>query len=248
MQVGILSNNQWPAPFDGSMYSNSGRNLKTWWNFEDFIGGASGNGQGFGVWKGYVGGAGAIIQDDNSATALRPGIAILGTGTTAAGYANLFTGYSANTQVLFGGGIYTFETDIYIPILSTVAEEYILRVGFGDATAADFVDGCYFEYDRLSGSDWQSATASNSARSKAALGTNVLAATWTRLKIIVAPNGSQVSFYVNNILLNTVGTNIPTGAGRGCDHHFQIIKSAGLTARTLLIDWAWLHFDLTASR
>ena len=243
MQVGILSNNQWPAPFDGSMYSNSGRNLKTWWNFEDFVGGLAG--ANIEIWKGFNSGAASAFVDVAGQSA-RPGIVQGDTGTTTTGYAGMYAGFSTVSSVLFGAGIYTIEADIYLPTLSTVAEEYIFRFGFGDAFSADFVDGAYFEYDRLTNVNWQFCNASNSARTKQDTGFIVAAGSWIRLKIVAEINLAR--FYISNYYIGASSGNFPTGAGRNTSPMFQIVKSAGTTTRSFQVDWAWLHIDLTASR
>ena len=244
-QAGLLSQYQFLS-FDGGAYSNSGRNLKAWWNFEDFIGGVNAVSNNIGIWSVYFGGGGAIVAD-GIGELTRPGQVYLGTGATNTGYANLFSSYSSMQPLCFGGGEYAFETDINIPILSTVGEEYILRVGFGDTNNTDFVDGAYYEYDRLTSNNWSVCAASNSARTKTdsgyAVGTG-----WVRLKIVVNALGTGISFFRNNILVNILGTNIPTGAGRELTAMFQIVKSAGTTPRILYVDWAWLHINLNTSR
>jgi len=247
-QAGLISQYQFLS-FDGGAYSNQGRNLKTWWNFEDFIGGFEASAQDNGIWASFASGAGANVFG-GAGTTLRPGLLSLATGTTITGNSTLYSGRGNQQPILFGAGVYTFETDVYIPTLSTVGEEYILRIGFGDTTnGADFVDGAYFEYDRLGfGTNWRYCTASNSIRSKADLGQAVSAGVWTRLKIVVNVDGTFAYFYFNGQLLASSFTNLPTGAGRETSLVFNIIKSAGTTTRSLNIDWAWLHMDLSASR
>jgi hypothetical protein len=233
--------------FAGMTLGPSARNLKTWSNLDDFIGGAWATGAS-GIWNGVTGGTGATISDIQG-TALRPGIIQFSTGTTNTGYALYFTGRASCQPILFGSGVYTFETDIYIPTLSAVAEEYILRFGFADAiTGADISDGAYFEYDRLTNVNWLAKTAANSARTATATATAVAAAAWIRLKVIVNATGTAAYFYINDVLVATNILNIPTGAGRQTSCNMTIVKSAGTTARTFQGDWAWLHIDLTTSR
>jgi hypothetical protein len=245
VQVGVMS--RCCKSLDGLAYSQFGRNLKTWWNFDDFIGGTYTT-QMNGVWNGVVSGAGSALVD-TLGTALRPGIIQFSTGTSNVGYALYYTGRGTYQPIIFGEGVYIFETEIYIPTLSAVAEEYILRVGFGDTiTGVDFVDGAYFEYDRLINVNWLCATANNSARTKADSGVAVGAAAWIRLKVVVNAAGTSVAFYINGTLVATNVLNIPTGAGRGTAHNLTIVKSAGVTARTFQLDWAWLHIDLAVTR
>ena len=246
-QAGLISQYQFLS-FDGGAYSNQGRNLKTWWNFEDFVSGIYALNSNVGIWVSGISGAAALIQDTVGYTT-RPGVIALVTGTTTTGYATLYAAYAAMQNIAFGGGTYTFESDVYIDSLSTVGEEYILRLGFGDNLNADFVDGVYFEYDRLgSGNNWFLCSSSNSARTKVDSTIPVGAAGWIRLKIIVNANASIADMYINNSLCYHLNTNIPSGSGRELTSLIQLVKSAGTTPRTVRVDWIWLHFDLTASR
>jgi len=109
-QVGIESLT--PRTLDGMAYSNQGRNLKTWWNFEDFIdekvtGGSS-------IWLPTFSGAGAYVYDDVG-TALRPGIIGLTTGTTTTGIAAILHAQSSLSPFLFGGGCYVAGLLLYSP-------------------------------------------------------------------------------------------------------------------------------------
>jgi len=223
-----------------------GRNLKTWWHFDDFILGNVTN-TGTGLWIGYYSGTGAIVSPYPS-TALRPGIQRLDTGTTISGYAVLHLNiYYYN--FLFGAGVYTLETDIYISNLSTVTETYTLRFGFGDNISGDMVDGAYFEYTNTGSTpNWYRCTASNSTRTKTDTGVAAAAGTWTRLKVVVNANGTSVEFFINGVSVNVNTTNIPTGEGRGTEAILSVIKSAGTTSRTIDIDWVWIHVDLATSR
>lgn len=216
-----------------------GRNLKTWWRFEDFIGFG-------GFWNGYQSGAGASAYI-LTGTATRPGALIFLTGTTTTGYAAVAPEI-AFTTILFGAGIYTIEADISIVTLSTATEAYALRFGFGDSLNADFVDGAYFEYSDVGSTpNWYKCTASNSTRTKT--DTTVVTTTGiARLKVVVNIAGTSVEFFINGISAGVVTTNIPTGAGRETGMIFHVVKSAGTTGRYFSSDWIWVHVNLAESR
>jgi len=225
-----------------------GRNLKCWWNFEDFI--AKGPiGSFVGLWEGYSNGVGSSCWD-YPATSLRPGIWRMDTGTLANGYAGIdLINQAYRASILFGGGIYTIEADIYITNLSTLAETYTLRFGWGDSASGDFTDGAYFEYsDAGATPNWYKCTASNSVPTKTDTGVAAVAGAWTRLKVVVNADGTSVEYFINGISVGTVVTNIPLGAGRGTTAILSIIKSNGITPRTCDVDWIWLHINLTTTR
>jgi hypothetical protein len=225
-----------------------GRNLKCWWNFEDFL--AKGPVGSFnGIWEGYSNGVGAACWDAPG-TALRPGIWFCTTGTTAAGYAGLdLINQAYRASILFGGGVYTIEADIYISDLSTLAETYTLRFGFGDSASGDFTDGAYFEYsDAGATPNWYKCTAANSVRTKTDTTVAVVTGAWTRLKIVVNADGTSVEYFINGVSVGVVTTDIPLGAGRGTTAILSIKKSNGITPREVDIDWVWIHINLTATR
>ena len=257
MQVGIFGNWQEMIginpTFSGMTLLNTARNLKTWWNFEDFISpftsSAETSAEINGPWTSYFSGAGAALAGV-AGTAARPGILGFSTGTTAAGLASILGGYTfATASYLFGAGEYTIEGDIYIPNLSTAIEEYDLIFGFADAASIAVVDGAYFLYNRaVAGANWQACTANNSAQTLTDTGIAVTENAWIRLKIVVNADATAVRFYIDDVLVATNVLNIPSGAGRITGPNIFIKKTVGLTARTFNLDWVWLHFNLAVSR
>jgi hypothetical protein len=205
-----------------------------------------------GLWERTLSGAGAAIFPI-SATALRPGILRLEAGTTTSGLAILtIGGQYFPIDFLFGAGIYTIETDIRIATLSTAAETYTLRFGFGDSVSGAPTDGAYFQYTDVGGGtptpNWYKCTASNASITATDTTIAAVAGAWTRLKIVVNADGTSVEYFINGVSVGVVTTNIPTGAGRTTGGHISIIKSAGTTSRAVDIDWVWLHIDLATSR
>jgi hypothetical protein len=251
-QVGIFGNKQecfGVAPtFSGLTLLNSGRNLKTGWNFDDFITAPPDSAEENGIWTSYYLGAGAVAAGW-AGTTLRPGQVSLETGTTNAGLASLLSNYVfANSAFAFGAGAYTFETDVYIPDLSTAAEEYIIKIGWSDVILAAAVDGVYFTYDRTANVNWLCVTANNSARTITDSGVAVAAGAWIRFKIVINALGTVADFYINDVLVVTNIANIPTGNARITSLMMAIQKTVGATTRRLVADWTWLHYDLSVSR
>jgi hypothetical protein len=159
------------------------------------------------------------------------------TGTTTTGYAGGLLSSAVNLA-LAGQTILT-DTEIYIPTLSTVAEEYTFWAGLGDTTATgNQVDGVYFLYHRLTyGANWQICTASSSSRTITDSGVAVVAGAWIRLK--VAATSSLCTYYIDGTSVGTNATNIPTSA-RETNVGYAISKTAGTTARVVNYDHAQL--------
>lgn len=248
-QVGIPEEGYGANPvFSGMTLLNGGRNLKTGWNFEDFISAPAGSVELNGIWINYYVGAGALVGNSAGST-LRPGQVRLETGTTNAGLASLLSNYTfAQASFAFGVGVFVFETDVYIPTLSDAAEEYVMKLGWSDVILAAAVDGAYFTYDRTGSVNWQCVTANNSSRTIVDSGVAVAAGAWVRLKIVVNALGTAVNFYINNVLVVTNVTDIPTGDARITSLMLAIQKTVGITSRSLVCDWTWLHYDLNVSR
>lgn len=236
----------------GFALSASSRNLKTWWDFEDFMGTYTSAGTiSSGIWIGGASGTGSNAYD-SSGTASRPGIVELSTGTTNSGSASICIYYSTAAHILFGAGVYTIEGDVFIATLSTAAETYALRFGFGDSIAGAPTDGAYFYYYDVAGGsptpNWYRNTASNTTLTSTDTGVVAVAGAWTRLKVVVNANASSVEFFINGVSVGSNTVNIPSGAGRGTGAVYTAVKSAGTTARLFNIDWTWLHIDLTTTR
>lgn len=169
----------------------------------------------------------------------------LGTGTTARS-----TIHKGGLSVFFGGGVHVFETYIYIPVLSTVTDEYILYTGFADVSGSgDMNDGAYFKYDRLTSVNWQMCTANGGAgnRTATASSTAVAATTWTKLRIEVNAAGTRVDYFINDVNIGNVTTNIPTTVARVTSALMKAEKSAGTTATSVLVDWIQRDFVRTTA-
>ena len=209
--------------------------------FEDWLASSA---TGSNAWTSTVQFSGAISILASEQTA--PGIVLLDTSTSATAQAALREGFGA---IVFGGGTWDYEWRVRFPTLSTSAEEYVIRVGMGDVTTGDMVDGAYFEYDRATSGDfWRIKTANNSSRTTTVSSTAIAANTWYKLRTQVNAGGTSVDFLVDDTNIGTITTNIPTGAGRTCGPLVSMIKTNGTTSRTTNVDYYWHHHVLSSAR
>lgn len=163
-----------------------------------------------------------------------PGVIQQSTGTTASGRASTV---SQATCILFGSGTYTFEAMVKLPILGEASQRYTYYVGFGGtSTAGDMVNGVYFQYIDSASTFWQIKTSTNSVRTTNTTTTTVVASTWYKLKIVVT-DATSASFYINDTLVGSISTNIPSAVTRETGIIVKIEKSNGTTASTSLIDY-----------
>lgn len=168
-----------------------------------------------------------------------PGIFNLSTGTATTGRVSL---YSFATAILFGGGTYSIETMVNIPVLSVVAQRYTLYFGFGDNTAAgDQVDGAYFQYNDSASTFWQIKTSNNSVRTTTTTTTSVVTG-WTKLRVSVVGT-TRADFYINDVLVGSIATNIPSTTLRGTSVILKVEKSLGTTRANIQSDYIKLAFN-----
>lgn len=197
-------------------------------------------------------GTGASVTIDASVLADssgHPGIAIVTTGTTNTGRAALTTVTTGQT-ILLGAGAVTYETDVYLlDALSDGTDTYTNYIGLNDVSTGNGVDSVMFRYTHSTNSGkFECVTRSNSTETASDSGITVAATTWYKLGITVNAAASSVSFLVNGSVVATITTNIPTGSGRQTTPLIGIVKSAGTTARRILVDYIYCRFDLTSAR
>ena len=194
------------------------------------------------------------VSSSTSPLTNRQGIITLSTSTSATGRAGIGTSTGATNQtMILGGGKILFETAVYIPTLSSPTERFQFMAGFSTTNNSTTIsNGVLFVYDSAGVStggaaspNWQVMTARASTRSWTTTSTAVTAATWYTLRAEINAAGSEVLFYINNTLVKTETTNIPTAAV-GMMH--QIYKTVGTTARTADIDYIYFKQKYTTAR
>lgn len=180
--------------------------------FDDFIyAGTTTNAIGNQAWTltSTVGTATWTLQ---SVTNSRLGVGRLATSTSASSGGALKLGTSI--QTVLGNGIQMFEAYVSVPTLGGAgAAALTARVGLGDGSAvADEANGIYFQYTGTAGGtiNWSCKTASASSRTTVDSGVAVSAGTWYKLCAVVDATATNVDFYINNIYIVTITTNIPT--------------------------------------
>jgi hypothetical protein len=154
--------------------------------------------------------------------------------------------------ILFGSADYYFEALVSIPTLATAGEDFIASIGFNDTGAFDgggaCTDGAYFRYNRgVNGVNWQTLTTSNTSATTTNTSTAIVAATYYRLTIVVT-GSTQVDFYVNGTKIDTIISNIPSGAGRQTGPLLKIDKIAGTGASSLTVDYVSFYAFFGSAR
>ncbi|MGH6960309.1 MAG: hypothetical protein ACREE7_07500, partial [Dongiaceae bacterium] len=187
-------------------------------------------------------GAGTAVL--NQVNANQVGLVQSSTGTTATGRATVQT---ASAMMVAGAGAMCFELNGRVTMLSDAVNEFTLRIGFFDNAGSDAADGIYFEYDRTQSTNWRLCAASNSTRTK----TNSSTAAGTvfdTLRIDVNAAGTSDEFLLNGVSLGTDTTNHQNTTVRNFGFGWQLVKTAGTTARTFDVDYLVAELDFTTAR
>lgn len=179
-------------------------------------------------------------------------IAQLSTGTNTNG------GYRFNSgavSLFFGTNTNRFEALTRVITNSDATNTFQYLVGFWDTFSVNQVDGAYFLYDAqgvstgsASSGNWQIVTSSNSVRTFTTTSVAIDNTNLQKLRIDVNAAGTSVQFYINNTLVGTHTTNIPTGTARSFGMGNYLQKSAGTTARTVDVDYMFYKTKFTTPR
>jgi hypothetical protein len=189
--------------------------------FEDFLNGSTS--LQYGLTTSTSGGTA-----NGSATDGRTGVVALLSGATAS--ANQRGGIVSGTaQFMLGTAAFRFGATLSVAALPNGTDQGALTVGFQDtATATAGTDSVTFRYLN-GGPNWTAVTRSNS-------GTEVITDTgvagdtgiFHTFEILVNAAATKAEFYIDNVLVATHTTGIPTGAGR----HTGLVLVALRTAAT----------------
>jgi hypothetical protein len=74
----------------------------------------------------------------------------------------------------------------------------------------------------------------------------VVANQWYILKAVINAAATSVDFYIDNVLVKTETTNIPTASTVG--NIINLVKSAGTTARTVDVDYYYFKQKYSTPR
>ncbi len=177
------------------------------------------------------------------------------TGSQSTGYAGLYGGSGGN-QFLLGGGAMTFTTSVLFNTLSTSTERYRVTIGYGDqATSAAEVNGIFFTYDEggtangtTASANWQCVTTAGSVRTLTTSTVAINNTAWCKLSIEINAAGTSVAFYIDNTLVATHTTNIPSGAVQLITPRVNISKTIGVTSRFFHMDYIYYAQTYTTTK
>ena len=199
--------------------------------------------------KAFLGGVGSgvfipgILYDFTN----HPGVWGMSTGTTAAGRLFILSAPQITLQVGLGG-ITRIGAWFQSPAqLSDGVNRYMLRMGFSVMALPNTItQGITFEYtDNENGGRWQALTEDGVAETSVDTGITVTALTYFKLEIEINAAGDSVEFFIDNVSVATITTNIPSGATFGHFLNIHIMKLLGVDIRASYIDAYYLTQEIT---
>jgi hypothetical protein len=174
------------------------------------------------------------------------GILRINPATTTNNYSKVSTGLGT---LALGVGKATHNVMLKSPAaISDATDNYTLIAGFfNNYTGA--TDGCYFYYNHATNTDWVVTTVKDGVATTTDTNVALTASTWYKLSVVVNAAATSVGFYINNSLVATHTTNIPSGVGDalGAGIYTERLSTGG-TARMTLLDYMDTEIILTTER
>jgi len=210
---------------------------------EDFIGnpGGSSFAAGYGLIP-SISGAGAtcipITTYPNRTN--QQGVLQLGTGTTATGSSNIRLGDNNAGSIYIGNGEIIMQCFYNVQTLSTITERFYEIIGF--MTSGNFANTntISFIYDEggvgnygSASANWKCVTRVSPTTTTTITTVPVVAGQWYVLKIVINSLGNSINFFIDNVLVATHTTNIPTLI----TPRVAKVKTAGTTNRNSFLDY-----------
>lgn len=164
-------------------------------------------------WVGSTAGtSSSVAARSNPSDANHPGQVKLNCAQAASSRASLSL---AINQIEFGAGIWSHEIMVEIPTLSNATNEYSLMIGFNDSVIQTHFpnsqDRIVAYYDRTQGVNW--FLSNEKGNTETAVDSGVAVKTgWTKVRLEVAPDGSESRLYLDDVLIITNTSNVPTAA------------------------------------
>jgi hypothetical protein len=211
--------------------------VSKYWN-EAFSAAGDNHGAGNALW--VISGGTASVTSTGAVTGARVGIVDLSTGTVATNRAAFYA--SANSSMTYDDGTgksyMEFKAEFRSPAaLSDATNEYFIHAGFIDTVTTDSADGAFIKYTHgLNSGQWQFLTADINVRTTGNSTVAMAVNTWYCLRVVMYPNGTA-EFYIDGVSLGRNTANLPSN-GRDFSFGIGIRKTAGTTARNMLIDGA----------
>lgn len=186
-------------------------------------------------------GTGATVSRSAS-EAGHPGIFNCLTGTTTTGHGTFASGGSS--VAIIGGGVVRWSAVLRPSTLSNGTNTYTIRSGWCSALNANGTEAIMFRYtDSVNSGNWEAVCRNSNAETVISSSVPVASATWVKLSWEANSAGTEVEFFIDDVSIGTINTNVPTTGMRFLP--LSVVKSAGTNARGCEIDAYWATYTVT---
>jgi hypothetical protein len=155
-----------------------------------------------------------------------------------------------NFCIPIGLGVLTYKAKVAIDNLGVSADAFVDSIGiFRYNVAQGFYGGFFFEYNYAVSANWRCCVRTGTGGTNVTYvdsGVVVAATTWYKFKIVSNAGWTSFAFSINNTLVATITTNVPTvGTDLGVAPHFLMIRSAATAARFINPGYFYLNYPFT---
>ncbi len=167
---------------------------------------------------------------------------ILTTGTSSTGSSYLST-FGGINRVIVGGKTTVYETRVRLETSSSSSVRYLFYTGLMNTNSTGAPsNGIYFTYtDNVNSGNWQCITRSSSTSTTINTSIPIVANQWYTLRCQIDPGTpDQANFYIDDVLVATSTTDLPTSAMRYTVKMNKTSGSGSGTSRTASTDWLLL--------
>jgi hypothetical protein len=194
-------------------------------------------------------GAGAAVSVPTAAYDFtnHPGVWGLNTGATSAGRVFLLSEFGQGFHVGVGGltrhGCW-YQSPA---VASDAANRYVIRNGFFSmALPNTILQGIGFEaQDNQNGNRWQAITEDGIGETSVDTGVAVGTSTYFKMEFEVNALGTSVEYFIDDVSVATITTNIPSGTGFGHFISEHIMKLIGVANRASYVDAYYFYQEIT---
>jgi hypothetical protein len=177
----------------------------------------------------------------------------LGTGILTNGVSTIRSDTNFGRFTLLSNKI-SFISRVWISSLSTLTDRYNIVFGIQNSNNSSLSTGVTFIYDEggvgtgtTASPNWQIITANGGVRTNFVTSVPVNINTWYSFRIESNSTFTEIYYYINDVLVRTETTNIPTGSNATWPI-VSISKNTGVTNRTIAVDYLGLKIKLNNQR
>jgi hypothetical protein len=166
----------------------------------------------WGFFNAGTGSSAVVANAANTSSGLIVGRSINLSGTTTTGQTRIGvpTG-STFTQILLGKHAWLFECYSQLLVLNNSSDQYIWLFGFVNGSSS-LTDGVFFRYT-ITSAMFECQCINNGVLTVVSSDITVLTNTWYKFTIYIDKLATFAKFYINDILVATITTNIPKTVG-----------------------------------